>query len=50
MRDGDTPESIIARADDALYKAKDGGRNQVRSDMEGETTEESTATQEIGAS
>jgi diguanylate cyclase len=27
---GDTPESLLKRADDALYKAKHGGRNQVQ--------------------
>jgi diguanylate cyclase len=26
---GDTPDSLIARADKALYKAKDGGKNQM---------------------
>ena len=29
-RPGDTPESLLARADAALYEAKDAGRNQVR--------------------
>ena len=30
MLDGDTPESLIARADRALYEAKQSGRNAVR--------------------
>jgi diguanylate cyclase (GGDEF)-like protein/PAS domain S-box-containing protein len=29
-RPGDTPESLLARADMALYEAKDAGRNQVK--------------------
>jgi diguanylate cyclase (GGDEF)-like protein len=30
FRDGDTSEQLLARADAALYEAKDAGRNQVR--------------------
>lgn len=31
FREGDTPEQVFARADAALYKAKENGRNQCRS-------------------
>jgi len=32
--DGDTPDSFIARADKALYKAKENGKNQISTIME----------------
>lgn len=34
MKTGDTPESIMARADKALYLAKDSGRNRVKTESE----------------
>lgn len=33
FKKGDKPESIIARADKALYKAKNSGRNKIESDI-----------------
>lgn len=36
---GDTPESIIARADRALYRSKEGGRNQVQGCQPGDEAE-----------
>jgi len=30
---GDTPDSIIARADKALYRAKNSGKNQMQAEM-----------------
>ncbi len=33
FKKGDTPETITARADKALYKAKNGGRNKIESDI-----------------
>ena len=30
---GDTPDSLISRADKALYKAKENGKDQVYSDI-----------------
>lgn len=34
FREGDTPESVIKRADEALYRAKEAGRNKVKSERE----------------
>jgi diguanylate cyclase len=39
-RPGDTPESVLARADQALYTSKRGGRNQVRFQPTPEQAEE----------
>ncbi len=30
---GDTPDSLIARADKALYRAKENGKNQMHTEM-----------------
>jgi len=32
--DGDTPDSLVARADKALYRAKENGKNQICSEVE----------------
>jgi diguanylate cyclase len=34
IRPGDTPESVVERADSALYLAKDSGRNNVKSEKD----------------
>ena len=33
LKDNDTPESLISRADKAMYQAKDRGRNQVKTEL-----------------
>jgi diguanylate cyclase len=42
-RAGDSVESLTSRADQAMYLAKKGGRNQVRTELELPDTEITTA-------
>ena len=43
VRDGDTAESIMARADEALYASKRAGRNQLQCSSDEAPTTEATA-------
>jgi diguanylate cyclase (GGDEF)-like protein len=47
-RTGDSPETMLGRADQALYLAKEKGRNQVRSEEEFPTSQTSTIDRMVG--